>query len=157
MEGDIIYFSLCAFVLFDLLQRAGITFIIFKIQYIYFKDVEENKKEESKEKRTREKDRRTITGEVWKRREIKAEMPSTRSCTLKSVWTVGWGKENISQPHLSTVDLLYQLQAPEHLWSLSSLLCSDLSNNTAAFFGKCHSAFSLSLKKDTHGVRGIKF
>lgn len=64
MEGDIIYFSLCAFVLFDLLQRAGITFIIFKIQYIYFKDVEENKKEESKEKRTREKDRRTITGEV---------------------------------------------------------------------------------------------
>jgi len=29
------YFSLCTFVLFDLLQEASITFLIFKIQYIF--------------------------------------------------------------------------------------------------------------------------
>lgn len=107
---------------------------------MYFRDVQEKQNMSTKEKRTAKEDDRSI--------------PSKSEIEVKSeLWVRedAWMRKR-EQSHFSTVG-----RFPDHIGNLSFLLCSYLSNSASAFCGKCHSAFSLPLKRDTRSVRDIKF
>lgn len=96
----------------------------------------------AKEKRTAKEDDRSITSKS--EIEVKSELWVREDPWMR--------KREHLQSHFSTVG-----RFPDLIEHISFLLCSHLSNNTSAFCGKCHSASSMPLKRDTHSVRDIKF
>lgn len=89
---------------------------------------------------------------------MESENPSTRSHTLSPLG-LSKGQRGTSSSLTSSLQkkLLKQLWTPHDIYNLAFFTLLLLVRQYFCFCGKCHSAFSLPLKKDTHGIRNIKF